>query len=90
MLKFKDEILNYVYILLGSLIMAFGVVSFLSPNHIATGGTFSYCFTFSCKFIYWCFDGVGKHSFNNNWMEIFRSKICFKNSHLYIIDRCFC
>ena len=39
MLKFKDEILNYVYILLGSLIMAFGVVSFLSPNHIATGGT---------------------------------------------------
>ena len=39
MLKFKDEILNYVYILLGSLIMAFGLVSFLSPNHIATGGT---------------------------------------------------
>jgi uncharacterized membrane-anchored protein YitT (DUF2179 family) len=39
MLKFKDEILNYVYILLGSLIMAFGVVSFLSPNYIATGGT---------------------------------------------------
>lgn len=38
MLKFKDEILNYVYILLGSLIMAFGVVSFLSPNHITTGG----------------------------------------------------
>jgi uncharacterized membrane-anchored protein YitT (DUF2179 family) len=39
MIKYKDEILNYVYILLGSLTMAFGVVSFLSPNHIATGGT---------------------------------------------------
>lgn len=35
----KQEILNYVFILLGSFAMAFGLVGFLSPNHIATGGT---------------------------------------------------
>lgn len=35
----KTEILNYASIVLGSLIMAFGVVAFLSPNHVATGGT---------------------------------------------------
>lgn len=35
----RTEILNYASIILGSLIMAFGVVAFLSPNHIATGGT---------------------------------------------------
>lgn len=39
MIKVKNEILNYTYIFLGSLLMAFGVVAFLSPNHIATGGT---------------------------------------------------
>lgn len=35
----KTEILNYNFIALGSLALAFGVVAFLSPNHIATGGT---------------------------------------------------
>lgn len=39
MLKLKTEILNYLLILLGSAVMAFGIVGFLSPNHIATGGT---------------------------------------------------
>jgi uncharacterized membrane-anchored protein YitT (DUF2179 family) len=39
MLKFKTEVINYLFILLGSAIMAFGIVGFLSPNHIATGGT---------------------------------------------------
>jgi uncharacterized membrane-anchored protein YitT (DUF2179 family) len=39
MLKKKDEILNYSFIVIGSLIMSFGVIAFLSPNHIATGGT---------------------------------------------------
>lgn len=36
---FKNEILNYGFIMTGSLILAFGVVGFLSPNDIATGGT---------------------------------------------------
>lgn len=35
----RTELLNYASITLGSLIMAFGVVAFLSPNHVATGGT---------------------------------------------------
>ena len=35
----KVEFLNYIFISTGSLIMACGVVAFLSPNHIATGGT---------------------------------------------------
>jgi len=39
MINYKNEIANYTYILLGSLAMAFGVVSFLSPNHVATSGT---------------------------------------------------
>ena len=34
----KTEILNYGFILLGSLSLAFGVVAFLAPNNIATGG----------------------------------------------------
>jgi uncharacterized membrane-anchored protein YitT (DUF2179 family) len=37
--KFKLEIVNYTYILLGSIAMACGIVGFLSPNKIATGGT---------------------------------------------------
>ena len=36
---FKTEILNYSYIILGCFIMAFGIIAFLSPNQIATGGT---------------------------------------------------
>jgi len=36
---FKTEILNYSFILAGSFVLAFGVVGFLSPNNIATGGT---------------------------------------------------
>ena len=39
MKAYKTDILNYSFIMVGSLIMAFGVVAFLSPNHIATGGT---------------------------------------------------
>lgn len=39
MLKLKTEVINYLFILLGSAVMAFGIVGFLSPNHIATGGT---------------------------------------------------
>ena len=35
----KQEITNYSYITLGSLLLAFGVVAFLAPNKIATGGT---------------------------------------------------
>lgn len=35
----RIEILNYLFIVLGSFVMAFGVVGFLSPNHVATGGT---------------------------------------------------
>lgn len=36
---FKTEILNYCFILIGSFVLALGVVGFLSPNTIATGGT---------------------------------------------------
>jgi uncharacterized membrane-anchored protein YitT (DUF2179 family) len=39
MKNFKQEIINYSFIMLGSLIMAVAVVGFLSPNKIATGGT---------------------------------------------------
>ncbi len=39
MINYKNEIANYTYILLGSLAMSFGIVAFLSPNHVATGGT---------------------------------------------------
>jgi uncharacterized membrane-anchored protein YitT (DUF2179 family) len=35
----KKEILNYLFIIIGSALMAFGVVAFLSPNNIAMGGT---------------------------------------------------
>ncbi len=35
----KKEIYNYLFIVIGSAIMAFGVVGFLIPNKIATGGT---------------------------------------------------
>lgn len=35
----KTEILNYVFIMAGSLVLAIGVVGFLSQNNIATGGT---------------------------------------------------
>ncbi|MCX6296520.1 MAG: YitT family protein [Bacteroidetes bacterium] len=35
----KAEILNYIFIVLGSFFLAFGVAGFLSPNNIATGGT---------------------------------------------------
>lgn len=39
MSKVKVEVYNYLYILLGSVITAIGVVGFLVPNKIATGGT---------------------------------------------------
>ena len=35
----RKEILNYSFIIIGSALMAFGVVAFLSPNNIAMGGT---------------------------------------------------
>jgi len=35
----KYELLNYLYILIGSFSLALGVVAFLSPNKVATGGT---------------------------------------------------
>ncbi|MGB1042955.1 MAG: YitT family protein [Tenacibaculum sp.] len=38
-MKLKTEFKNYVFILLGSVILAIGVVGFLAPNKIATGGT---------------------------------------------------
>jgi len=38
-LKTKIELLNYAFIVLGALLLSFGVVGFLIPNKIATGGT---------------------------------------------------
>lgn len=38
-MKLKTEFKNYVFILLGSVILAIGIVGFLAPNKIATGGT---------------------------------------------------
>ena len=35
----KQEFINYTFILVGSFLLALGVVGFLSPNKIATGGT---------------------------------------------------
>lgn len=37
--KIKNELINYSYILLGCVIMSFGIVGFLSPNKITIGGT---------------------------------------------------
>ncbi|CAM1334176.1 YitT family protein [Tenacibaculum aestuariivivum] len=37
--RLKNELKNYLFILSGSLILAVGVVGFLAPNKIATGGT---------------------------------------------------
>jgi uncharacterized membrane-anchored protein YitT (DUF2179 family) len=39
MTKSKAELFNYLFIILGSFITALGVVGFLVPNKIATGGT---------------------------------------------------
>jgi uncharacterized membrane-anchored protein YitT (DUF2179 family) len=38
-INLKQELLNYLFIFFGSFALAFGVVGFLSPNKIATGGT---------------------------------------------------
>jgi len=35
----KNSLMSLLYILSGSLLMAFGITAFLAPNHIATGGT---------------------------------------------------
>jgi len=35
----KKEVLNYLFIIVGAFLLAFGVIAFLSPNDIATGGT---------------------------------------------------
>lgn len=37
--QLKVEVFNYFLIVCGSFLLAFGLVAFLSPNHIATGGT---------------------------------------------------
>lgn len=37
--KNKTQVVNYFLITIGSFMLAFGVVAFLSPNQIATGGT---------------------------------------------------
>jgi len=37
--KFKIEVVNYLYVFLGSAAMSCGIVGFLSPNKIVTGGT---------------------------------------------------
>lgn len=39
MQRLKSEIVNSFYIFFGSLSLSFGIVGFLSPNKIATGGT---------------------------------------------------
>lgn len=38
-INLKQELLNYLFIVSGSFALAFGVVGFLAPNKIATGGT---------------------------------------------------
>ncbi|MCW8860407.1 MAG: YitT family protein [Deltaproteobacteria bacterium] len=38
-MSLRGEIRNFILILLGSLALAFGIVLFLAPNRIATGGT---------------------------------------------------
>ncbi|MDX1809951.1 MAG: YitT family protein [Sulfurospirillaceae bacterium] len=38
-MKMTQEFKNYIYILAGALVLAFGVVWFFAPNHIVTGGT---------------------------------------------------
>jgi uncharacterized membrane-anchored protein YitT (DUF2179 family) len=35
----QKDLINYLFIIIGSLIMAVGIVAFLAPNKIATGGT---------------------------------------------------
>lgn len=37
--NYKIELLNYAFIVIGTFLLSFGVVGFLSPNKIATGGT---------------------------------------------------
>lgn len=37
--KLKTEVVNYLFIFLGSIAMSCGIVGFLSPNKIVTGGT---------------------------------------------------
>lgn len=39
MKSFYQSLLNYLFIITGSFLLAFGVIGFLSPNNIATGGT---------------------------------------------------
>ncbi len=39
LIKYKEKIKNYVLIILAAIILAFGVVGFLSPNKLLTGGT---------------------------------------------------
>jgi uncharacterized membrane-anchored protein YitT (DUF2179 family) len=52
MKSYKTEVLNYGFIVLGSLIMSIGIVGFLSPNHIATGGTAGLAIVLNHVFIY--------------------------------------
>ncbi len=46
----KKEFLNYTFIIIGCVLMAFGVVGFLSPNSIAMGGTGGLAIIFNSLF----------------------------------------
>jgi len=46
----KKEIINYFFLLIGSFILSLGVVGFLSPNLIATGGTAGLAIIFNSLF----------------------------------------
>lgn len=46
----KKEFFNYLFIIIGSALMAFGVVAFLSPNSIAMGGTGGLAIIFNSLF----------------------------------------
>jgi len=46
----KKEILNYIFLAFGSVILSIGIVGFLSPNQIATGGTAGLAIIFNTLF----------------------------------------
>jgi len=45
-----QEVINYLYIIIGSLALAFAVMGFLAPNKIATGGTAGLAIIFNYLF----------------------------------------
>jgi len=48
--QMKKEVLNYIFLIIGSFILSLGVVGFLSPNQIATGGTAGLAIIFNTLF----------------------------------------